>query len=63
MYEGNDIYLNTNRIAVIDYDNSLIALIEFNDNEVDFIESGYALRPKIRFADKTIVFPDMPEED
>lgn len=48
---------------MIDYDNSLIALIEFDDNEVNFIESGYALRPKIRFADKTIVFPDMPEED
>lgn len=48
---------------MIDYDNSLIALIEFDDNEVNFIESSYALRPKIRFADKTIVFPDMPEED
>lgn len=62
MYEGNDIYLSSDRIAVIDYNNNLIALIQFNDDGVDFLESGYALRPKIRIADKTIVFPEMPDE-
>ncbi|MGG3890032.1 hypothetical protein [Metabacillus fastidiosus] len=63
MYEKNSVYFNENKVAVIDYDNDVIALIEFEEDKIDFLHTIYSLRPKLLFNKKIIIFPDVPEED
>ncbi|MCM3791608.1 hypothetical protein M3221_25280 [Domibacillus indicus] len=63
MYEKNEVFFNEEKVAVVDYDNDLQAIIRFKDREVDFLYTSYSLNPKIVFNENTIVFPHIPEED
>ena len=63
MHPESEIYFNSNKVAVVDYENALIAVIQFEDDKIDFLHTNYNLNPKLLINEKTIVFPDLPEDE
>lgn len=37
MYKENSVYFNEKSVTVVDHDNNLIALIQFEEDKIDFL--------------------------